>query len=932
MAYIHKIKEKEIIGGTEDIDLYPVTSTQAVYSQNKNGAVPTGVEPKLEDRLSKQEEGIQYLDAAVVENTQEITNIRQNTYTKEQVDNLINTSKGVIFVLVDELPQASAATLNKIYLVPNPDSEDIKDEYITVLKTVNNITVYDWEYIGSTALDLTGYPTTDEMLEAIEEALTKYYTKQEVNDKVAYNTLKTEPLAYIKNVHYDITNNTTSVIDDYVNDSIRSERLDQPLPVVIYADAPVSIYPQKFHTSGFHFSAVDGKVTAYNLIPGKQYFYKVSGEEEWKAFSIENTRRFIYAGNIKNIRDLGGILTEDGGKVAYDSIFRGSEMTGNTVHGTSADLQIMNRLGITLDLDLRDQDEAVNPSGRSPINANYKRMDFIRFEDVASLDDEKKAKVKKAFETVAEEVIRGGKVYIHCVWGYHRAGFLSTLIEGVLGVKQCEIDKDYELSSFSPLGEVTRKDTNYKTGITALNDLYGGSWTNLALSCGISSELIEKFRNVMVTDVNKQNVVKSQYYEVSYEELVNLRDNGLLIPCAQYRIIDFDTESSYDAHVASCSGIHDLPENKSAYHHFDLIVTALTPNTLDETARAAHSERDVEGYYKDKDLSKWELKYCLDNDKDKYSWATNDYIKTGEERIDVPFGTSLESYDGDYYYVFNGGNPLVFTVIAYGNRIMKKVVGGEFLDNANVAIGDTLIFPEEYASSVVEVYKSVGESAVRAFICNKSDIEKYYMKSIYTIVQGKGVIYYLKDDKGNELPYDFYNILYKVGNLWTPTFAYRGYTEYKDAENVYCNIIKARVEEGIQHLNKNLFITNREYELIKDNFIDSNTYDNTFKGSTINCTVGKFCTNLDLSNIDTCKIGDDCVNIKSLNASNLIVGAQCYALQIPKTPAAFVEIEARIHDKTFTHFTTSTHVYNSSTSELVDANVISTEEFNAIFG
>ena len=336
MAYIHKIKEKEIIGGTEDIDLYPVTSTQAVYSQNKNGAVPAGVEPKLEDRLSKHEEGIQYLDAAVVENTQEITNIRQNTYTKEQIDNLINTSKGVIFVLVDELPQASVSTLNKIYLVPNPDSEDIKDEYITVLKTVNNITVYDWEYIGSTALDLTGYPTTDEMLEAIEEALTKYYTKQEVNDKVAYNTLKTEPLAYIKNVHYDITNNTTSVIDDYVNDSIRSERLDQPLPVVIYANAPVSVYPQKFHTSGFHFSAVDGKVTAYNLIPGKQYFYKVSGEEEWKAFSIENTRRFIYAGNIKNIRDLGGIPTEDGGKVAYDSIFRGSEMTGNTVHGTSA--------------------------------------------------------------------------------------------------------------------------------------------------------------------------------------------------------------------------------------------------------------------------------------------------------------------------------------------------------------------------------------------------------------------------------------------------------------------------------------------------------------------------------------------------------------------------------------------------------------------
>jgi hypothetical protein len=126
----------------------------------------------------------------------------------------------------------------------------------------------------------------------------------------------------------------------------------------------------------------------------------------------------------------------------------------------------------------------------------------------------------------------------------------------------------------------------------------------------------------MIVEISEEQ--EPDYYEITYEELVNLRNTNKLIPGAKYRMIDFDTYDGGKVEVASCSGISDLSEFKSAYHHFDLLLTALSTNELDSNVKALHSVRDTEGYFSNQDLSKWELKYDLDNDKSKYSWAVNE--------------------------------------------------------------------------------------------------------------------------------------------------------------------------------------------------------------------------------------------------------------------------------------------------------------------
>lgn len=96
--------------------------------------------------------------------------LKSETYTRSEVQDLIAAIQQVSFVPAPVLPEASAATLHKIYLVPsaNPKSQNVKDEYITVESSGN----YSWEEIGSTAIDLSDYVT----VQALQTALAGYVT------------------------------------------------------------------------------------------------------------------------------------------------------------------------------------------------------------------------------------------------------------------------------------------------------------------------------------------------------------------------------------------------------------------------------------------------------------------------------------------------------------------------------------------------------------------------------------------------------------------------------------------------------------------------------------------------------------------------------------------------------------------------------------
>ncbi len=269
---------------------------------------------------------------------------------------------------------------------------------------------------------------------------------------------------------------------------------------------------------------------------------------------------------------------------------------------------------------------------------------------------------------------------------------------------------------------------------------------------------------------------KSRFIEITYDELVSLRDNKELIAGSFYRITDYITTTSE-------------ADTKSAEHPFDIIVVALNENTLSEEAYAIQSERDVDGYFSNCNLAAWKIKYCLDNDTSKFKWAFN---------IDIPYTydetEGLYQFDNWIRFEGNMENDVTDQSFYLDRSEMNELIShfGYEVDSDGVnrltlyGRGISGDLDEQYRDDGLKTelkYYYIGEQIVDGVMYNVwLDYQSIGSKNtIYCLTEkiasnnkilshGKGVIYYMKDEYGNECSYDFKNIMYYHDERWYYTF------------------------------------------------------------------------------------------------------------------------------------------------------------------
>lgn len=118
---------------------------------------------------------------------------------------------------------------------------------------------------------------------------------------------------------------------------------------------------------------------------------------------------------------------------------------------------------------------------------------------------------------------------------------------------------------------------------------------------------------------------------------------------------------------------------------------------------------------------------------------------------------------------------------------------------------------------------------------------------------GKGVIYRMIDEFGNDVPYDFKNILFTRPNSYQNAYTF-SYTEngvIKDAsilgkhKKCYDNIIKKYVdaaEHNRQALNFNVFYSTSDMFVCHSNTFGADCHNNTFGNSCSSSTFGNGCS------------------------------------------------------------------------------------------
>lgn len=174
------------------------------------------------------------------------------------------------------------------------------------------------------------------------------------------------------------------------------------------------------------------------------------------------------------------------------------------------------------------------------------------------------------------------------------------------------------------------KDKTINTWVEVENFLQG--ITDTESLTALLKELEDKVTEAYTQAIAEALEKSEDLIKVEYDELVALRDNQLLVPGKLYRITDYYATVAND------------PEARSVYHPFDIVVLALSPDTLSEEAMAMLSESDRDGYFGYwTHLESWKIWYSLDNDVLRFQWADVDnghgviYRMIDEKGNDCPY-------------------------------------------------------------------------------------------------------------------------------------------------------------------------------------------------------------------------------------------------------------------------------------------------------
>lgn len=321
--------------------------------------------------------------------------------------------------------------------------------------------------------------------------------------------------AYWNNVSYPSNDYTYTEMSKYVNAGL-SDLANLRQPKAIYVEIPYvgdytgyKIKLSEYADMSKPISRNVGLYTPYyavkNLKADTVYYVQITASinevdtviHSYMIKTIGNIR-MVTIGNIANSRDIGNKRTAKWGKIKQGKIFRCAKLDEMNSSVPSA----LSELGVLAELDLRLSSE-IDPNYVSPVE--YYNVTCGSSQGLAQHIYTAYANV---FKKAVELLVAKKPFVIHCKGGADRTGAICAIFEGVLGVSESDINKDYELTSLNTTG-TTRNDLDdddhwFSEGQIAMQSVTGDTladkYANILIQGGATQAQIESFRYEMLTD------------------------------------------------------------------------------------------------------------------------------------------------------------------------------------------------------------------------------------------------------------------------------------------------------------------------------------------------------------------------------------------------------------------------------------------------
>lgn len=194
-------------------------------------------------------------------------------------------------------------------------------------------------------------------------------------------------------------------------------------------------------------------VTIDNLKTGITYYYLVTALDadgnqtsEGGEFTTARTNRFLTLSGVYNTRDIGGYDTLYGKRVKQGLLIRGTELDGLVQSGYYLkDVSEIEPFGFVCDFDLRNSD-IFNTTYISRLGENvvHKFHNSPMYGGIFAKGNA--PALKEIFSELANA--NNYPMYFHCTLGADRTGTVVFLLQGLLGVSEEDMVREYQLTGF----------------------------------------------------------------------------------------------------------------------------------------------------------------------------------------------------------------------------------------------------------------------------------------------------------------------------------------------------------------------------------------------------------------------------------------------------------------------------------------------------
>ncbi len=256
----------------------------------------------------------------------------------------------------------------------------------------------------------------------------------------------------------------------------------------------------------------------YNLCIGTMYYWRVKATTSDGTVLISDTKQFstadvaprnLYIDGVTNVRDLGGWATADGDRVKQGMIFRAGRMNKSSsdevvIEITRDGIEAMcNVLGIVTEIDIRCVDDnEVGSITESPLGEYVAYYSEPMEWNVGNILTDNIETVADVFSLLADE--NNYPLVYHCNIGTDRTGMFAFLLNGLLGVSEEDLYRDYLFSNFGKTGSARGLGGIQRTYVETVKSYPGESLSEQIRNClvdlGVNGDDIDDFIRIMTEE------------------------------------------------------------------------------------------------------------------------------------------------------------------------------------------------------------------------------------------------------------------------------------------------------------------------------------------------------------------------------------------------------------------------------------------------